>query len=326
MDKVKIINTVGGAISRTGLKLKKYSPEILIVAGIIGTVTSTVMACKATTKISDILDKAKEDIDAIHVMHEHSEKENTIDYTDEDSLKDLTIVYAQTGVKLVKLYAPAIALGIFSLGSIVTSNRILRRNNVALAAAYATVDKGFKEYRKSVIDRFGDEVDRELRYGVRDEKVNTVVIDENGKEKKIKDTIKVVGRGKLNDYSFFFDESSPYWEKDGQYNRMFLLSQQQWANDKLRAQGYLFLNEVLESLGVYRTPQQIKMGQIVGWVYNSEKSTGDQFIDFGIFEAYRNDEINFNKDVDPKDRKNKDMYEKVLLLDFNVDGNILDLI
>ena len=319
MKKTELMTTVSSSFNKMGFKLKKHSPEILVVAGVIGIVASTVMACKATTKVSDILEKAKEDINSIHDCA--ANEEFVEEYTPEDVKKDLTIVYVQTGIKLAKLYAPAVALGALSLSSILASNNILRKRNVALAAAYATVDKGFKEYRNHVVERFGEEVDRELKHGIKAKKIEKVVVGEDGKKKKVKETISVVERDTLSDYSFFFEESNPYWEKDGNYNRMFLLAQQQYANDKLRANGYLFLNDVLDTLGIPRT----KAGQIVGWVYNPDNPNGDNYVDFGIYETYRKDQESFVKDKAMHERFGKEIYERVVLLDFNVDGNILDL-
>lgn len=319
MKKTELMTTVSSSFNKMGFKLKKHSPEILVVAGVVGIVASAVMACKATTKASVILEKAKEDINSIHDCA--ANEEFVEEYTPEDVKKDLTIVYVQTGIKLAKLYAPAVALGALSIGSILASNNILRKRNVALAAAYVTVDKGFKEYRNRVVERFGEEVDRELKHGIKAKKIEKVIVDEDGKEKKVKETISVVERDSLSDYSFFFDESNPYWEKDGNYNRMFLLAQQQYANDKLRANGYLFLNDVLDDLGIPRT----KAGQIVGWVYNPNNPNGDNYVDFGIYETYRRDKEAFVKDKAMRERFGKEIYERVVLLDFNVDGNILDL-
>ena len=166
MKKFDILNNAGRTFHKVGFKLKKHSPGILITAGVIGTVASGVMACRATTKLSGILESAKNDIDVIHHSVEHAD-ELPEEYTVEDSKKDLTIVYVQTGVKILKLYLPSIALGALSLTAIVTSNNILRKRNVALAAAYATVDKSFKDYRKRVVERFGEELDRELKYNIK---------------------------------------------------------------------------------------------------------------------------------------------------------------
>lgn len=305
MKKNEIIAKVTTAVNTATIKVKKHSPEILIVAGVIGTVASAVMACKATTKLSTVLEEQKKDVDAVHECSENEEIK--ADYSQEDAKKDLTIIYAQTGVKLVKLYAPAIALGALSLTSIVASNNILRKRNVALAAAYATVDKSFKEYRSRVVERFGEQVDKELKYDIKAKKFEETVKDpETGKEKKVKSTVNVANAD--SGYARFFDETCNGYEKDTQYNLLMLRGQQQYANDLLHARGYVFLNDVYDMLGIDRT----KEGQIVGWVYNKNNEVGDNFVDFGILETNRETEDG--------------SYEPAILLDFNVDGNILDLI
>jgi hypothetical protein len=309
MKKDEIIKKVSSAYNKASLKVKKHSPEILIVAGVVGTVASAVMACRATTKIGKVMDQTKEDVEKIHEATEAGATAMGEDYSVEDSRKDLTIVYVQTGVKLVKLYGSSVALGALSLTSIVASNQILRKRNVALAAAYATVDKTFKEYRERVVERFGDEVDKELRYNIKAKKVEEVVTDpETGKEKKVKSTIDVADPTE-NPYCMFFDETtSKAYEDNMDYNRMTLRATQQYANDKLKSDGFLFLNDILEELGMQKT----KLGQIVGWVYKPENSNGDNYVDFRVLEVNR-------ETADGG-------YEKAFLLDFNVDGNILDLI
>lgn len=312
MSNTAIMTKVTGTVSKVGFKFKKYSPEILIVAGVIGTVASAVMACKATTKVSEILDETKDNVSKIHDCAADQGLVESGQYTPEDAKKDLAIVYVQTGVKLAKLYAPSVALGVLSIGSILASNNILRKRNVALAAAYATVDKSFKEYRNRVIERFGKEIDRELKYNIKAQKIEETVVDEEtGKEKKVKKTIEVVDPNHMySEYARFFDDGCKGWEKDSEYNLMFLRAQQQYANDLLRSRGHLFLNEVYDMLGIERT----KAGQVVGWVYDPENPVGDNYVDFGMYDI--------NK---PKARDFVNGYERVILLDFNVDGNIWDL-
>ena len=247
MGKLSIMKNVTRSFNKVGFQLKKHSPEILIVTGVVGVVTSAVMACKASTKVSDILEDTKEKVDQIHeVLADETISEEK--YSEEDSKKDLAIVYAQTGLKLVKLYAPSIILGALSITSILASNNILRKRNVALAAAYATVDKGFKEYRSRVVDRFGKELDRELKYNIKAKEIEETVVDEKGKEKTVKKTINVADPNEYSDYARFFDDGCTGWDKDPEYNLMFLKRQQQHANDMLQARGYLFLNDVYEML------------------------------------------------------------------------------
>lgn len=299
-NKTEIMKSVNGVASKTVMKLKKHSPEILVVAGIAGTVVSAVLACKATTKVAEILDETKGTLDTIHEGMETGAI-NGQEYTTEDGKKDTIVVYAQTGMKLAKLYAPAIILGTLSITSILASNNILRKRNVALGAAYAAIDKSFKEYRGRVIERFGEQVDTELKYGIKAKKFEEIEVDpETGKEKKVKKTVMVADPNLQSDYAVYFDSKSRNYETNPDYNRMFLKAQQAFANDKLQTRGHLFLNEVLDDLDLPRTPA----GQIVGWTKNGP----DGYVNFRIVEVERETEDG--------------RHEPALLLDFNVEGNI----
>jgi hypothetical protein len=299
-NKTEIMKSVNGVASKTVMKLKKHSPEILVVAGIAGTVVSAVLACKATTKVAEILDETKGTLDTIHEGMETGAI-NGQKYTTEDGKKDTVVVYAQTGMKLAKLYGPAIILGTLSITSILASNNILRKRNVALGAAYAAIDKSFKEYRGRVIERFGEQVDTELKYGIKAKKFEEIEVDpETGKEKKVKKTVMVADPNLQSDYAVYFDSKSRNYETNPDYNRMFLKAQQAFANDKLQTRGHLFLNEVLDDLDLPRTPA----GQIVGWT----KDGPDGYVNFRIVEVERETEDG--------------RHEPALLLDFNVEGNI----
>ena len=310
MKKAEIMNNVTRTFNRAGLKLKKYSPEIFVGVGIVGVVASAVMACKATTKIDDVLAEQKENIEKTkNYVEEHGYSEK---YTEEDHKKDLTIFYSRSAVDLVKLYAPSVILGTVSIAMIVNGHRILRKRNVALAAAYATVEKGFKEYRGRVIERFGEELDKELKYNIKAKEVEEVVKDEEtGEEKIVKKTVNVADPNLYSDYARFFDDGCTGWTKDPEYNLMFLKDQQRYANDLLQSKGHLFLNEVYDMLGIPRT----KAGQAVGWIYDEVHPVGDNFVDFGLTDIHN-----------ARVRDFVNGYERTILLDFNVDGSILDMI
>lgn len=319
MKKEEIMKSVSSTFNKVSFQMKKHSPEILIVAGVIGTVASAVMACKATTKVGKIVEETKSDVEEIHNAVEKGVTNAGEKYTSDDSQKDLTIIYAQTGVKLTKLYAPSVMLGVLSLTSIVASNNILRKRNVALAAAYATVDKGFKDYRSRVIERFGAEVDRELKNNVKAKKVDAIEKDpETGKDKKVKKQQFVVSPSDISGYARFFEQYTMdeegntilnrNWESNNEYNLMFLKAQERYANDLLKSKKRLFLNEVYEMLGLPPT----KAGQIVGWVYDPENPSGDNYVDFGLYA----DNLTYSDFVNG--------HEPAILLDFNVDGNIWD--
>ncbi|MEY8395920.1 DUF6353 family protein [uncultured Bacteroides sp.] len=297
----EIMSKASGALNKIGFGLKKRSPEILVAVGVVGTVVSAVMACKATTKIDTILDETKDQLDKIH---EYAGNPDVAEkYNAEDAKKDTAIVYAQAGVKLAKLYAPAVGLGILSISSILASNNILRKRNMAISAALAAATQDFKDYRNRVIERFGKEVDHQLRYNIKAEEIEETVTDEKGKEKKVKKSIEVADPN-ASGYVKYFTRSNPYWEEDSSYVEMFLRSQQNFANDKLKANGHLTLNEVYDMLGFHDS----KAGMVVGWIYDLDHPNGDNYVEFDV------------KKVNLPNEQGG--YEEAYAIDFNVDGNI----
>ena len=308
MKNTELMNKITRSISMAGLKLKKHSPEILVVGGVIGVVASAVMACKATTKVNDILEETKERVDQVHkVLNDESIPEEK--YSQEDSKKDLAIIYTQTGMKLAKLYGPSVVLGIMSISAILGGHNILRKRNIAIAAAYKAVDEGFKDYRKRVTDRFGEELDKELRFGTKIDKVKETVIDDNGEEKTVEKEVRVATIPWYSDYARCYTTGCKGWLKDAEMNLLTLRHMQSQCNDKLKTDGFLFLNDVYDMLGIPRT----RAGQVVGWLYNEKNPSGDNYVDFGIYNLY---------DEAAKDFVNG--YEPSIWLDFNVDGVIID--
>ena len=257
MKKFEITKNMTRAFGKAGLTCKKYAPEALVIAGIVGVVTSAVMACKATTKVNDIIEETKENTHDLHLVATAaglkeatdefsnedirkidilSEKEDVKNYTAQDLKKDTTIIYTQTAVKFIKLYGPSVVLGALSITSILASNNILRKRNVALAAAYATVDKGFKEYRSRVVERFGKDIDRELKYNIQAQEIEETTKTAQGTATTVKKSIEVADVNEHSDYARFFDELCTGWKRDAEYNLMFLKHQQNYANEKLQKQ------------------------------------------------------------------------------------------
>ena len=310
MNKLEIMNNVTRTFGKIGLKLKKHSPEILVIGGVIGTVASAVMACKATTQLDSILEEHRKKSEEIHEAIEHPELLEK-PYTEEESKKVVSLLYAQTGVELVKLYAPAVVLGTLSITAILAGHNVTRKRNVALAAAYTTVDKAFKEYRGRVVERFGEALDKELRYNIKSKEVEEIVQNEDGTETIVKKQTNVSALDGYSDYCKFFDESNPNWSKDPEWNFMFLRDQERYANNLLKSRGHMFLNEVYDLIGIDRT----QAGNVVGWIFDEKHPNGDNYIDFHILDIHKE-----------RNRAFVNGYERSILLDFNVDGPILNMI
>jgi len=315
MKKNEIMKSVSGTVHKVGFQLQRKSPELLVGLGIIGTITSAVLACKATTKAGKIIEEANDAISTIHQANENGVTNAGETYSEQDCKKDLAVAYVQTGVKFAKLYAPAVLLGAASVTSILASHNIMKKRNVALAAAYAAVDKSFKDYRGRVLERFGEQVEKELRYNIKAQEIEETVTDGKGKEKTVKKTADVAQAGwdpsRYSPYAKIFDESHPDWRKDAEQNLYYLKALQAQATDKLRSQGHLFLNEVYDMLGFKRT----QAGAAVGWIYDPRHPIGDDFVDFGMYEVRREKAVDFVNG-----------YERSFILDFNVVGDITSLL
>lgn len=317
MAKTDIMNNITRTLHKGGFWLKKHSPEILTVAGTVGVVVSGVMIGKATTKIDPILEETKHNLDLVREGEKNGEVKamvngevTVVPYSKKDAQKDLTIYYAKGAIDLVKLYAPAILVGAAGLTCFWGANNILRKRNAALTAAYAVVHKSLDDYRGRVIERFGKDLDRELMYNIKAQEIEETVVNEDGTEQVVKKTVEVANPNYNSIYARFFDESCKNWTKSPEDNLRFLKMVQAWANNKLKAEGYLYLNDVYEALGIPKT----KAGHVVGWIFDEAHPVGDNFVDFGIYDMYNE-----------KARDFVNGYERVILLDFNVDGNIWEL-
>ena len=192
MNQVGFVNSVTKAFHSIGFQAKKHSPEILAVAGTVGVVTSAVLACIATTKVNDVVTNAKKKIMNIHECEENGCTAMGAEYTPQQAKHDLTVAYLKTGAEFVKLYGPAVLLGSASIASMLGSNHILRKRYLGAAAAYATTSDTFKKYRSNVVERFGEELDRELKHGVKAQEVEEEVVNEDGTKTTVKRVVNSV--------------------------------------------------------------------------------------------------------------------------------------
>lgn len=288
-------NAVAGKVGRQILTTQKHSPVLLFGTGVVGFIGTIVLANRATLKLDDLLKETTEEVERVKTT-EHE------DYTDADRKKDLLTVRVQGAVKIGKLYAPAIALGVISIAALTGSHVILTRRNVGLAAAYATVDKTFKEYRDRVVSELGKDKDAEFRYGTEEREV---VVEKEDGTTEIQTVTTLKKPSTMSEYVRVFDESNPNWQKTPMHNQMFLQCQQNTANDLLNCNGHVFLNEVFDLLGYDRTPA----GAVTGWVKGDNDCDGH--VDFGVFSNGRYEGMRFAKGE-----------ETSVWLEFNVQGEM----
>ena len=291
-----ISNAITSWAGKQILAVQSKSPAILFGVGVVGVVAATVMACRATLKVDDVLDEHQEASAKIDYAVENIEG-----YDETDMKQDKLRLMIRTSGRLAKLYLPGVAVGIVSICALTGSHMILNRRNVAMTAAYAAVEKGFRDYRDRVIGELGKDKDDEFRYGV----VEREIVEETETGPVVK-TLKGFDPNKVSGYAKIFDESCAPWERNSASNRTFLQCQQNFLNQRLQARGYVFLNEMYKALGIPET----QAGQTIGW---SLAPDHNNYVSFGIFE---------NID-DPQVRAFVNGNERSILLDPNVDGNIL---
>ena len=296
--------TLRKSFKKAQLTVRKHSPEILMVAGVIGTVAGAVMACKETLELEDVLDECKQEKMELEEQYAMCEE-----YSEDAFKKDQVRLTIKQVAKIVKLYAPSVIMEATSIGVIFASNDIMRKRNASMAAAYATLNSMYKRYRQNVIESYGEEVDKDMRFGVKHEKVTE--IDEDGNKVKIDARIVDLDNTALaiSDYSRFFQSGCKGFDaSSGRYNLLYLKGIQAMFNNKLIADGYVMLNDVYRELGFDTIPE----GWSIGWVYDEANPIGDNYIDFGLYEA-RN-----------KNQRAVNDWEPVILMDFNVDGNLYE--
>jgi hypothetical protein len=275
LENIKALAT--SKIARQTLITRKYSPQVLFVAGTVGVIGATVLACRATLKVPFVLDDHDKN------MADIGEAALAVDSLESDETKREVIkLKLRTALEVTKLYLPAVGLGAVSIAALTGSHVVLTKRNGAAMAAYAGIDRAYREYRKRVTDAYGEDVDRKFSGGAEDISIEEKTAEGRTKTKNVLG-VKKDGKFGGSPYAVVFDEQSRFFSKEPGMNAQIIAMKQNWANDKLRANGHLFLNEVYDMLGLPRT----KEGTIVGWVYDprNEAHAGDNYVTFNIFEG-----------------------------------------
>ena len=279
------------------LTIKEKQPEIYLALGIIGGVTAAVMACKATTQVSHIMQEHDEEIAAIEKCYKDEEHKAT--YTEKVKNKDLAKRYTNTGVQLVKLYGPSMVVGGASVVSLLASHNINRKRNAALVATLASVQNSFNEYKKNV-ERLNKPLATEAMFD------ESVVAKTDDNAVMLKGSDKEVYSNMHSAYARLYDPETMIRASHGILSDMAQVNLiQNQLTDRLRANGYLFLNDAYDAFDFPPTVE----GQTVGWIFDFGDPDRDNYVDLGATIVNR-----VGKDG---------QTHQAILLDFNVDGPIL---
>lgn len=285
---------------------KKAAPGIMLVVSTGLSLAAIVEFCRKTRDAMPVVDEYKETVSELTESHR---------ITNDDAAyrKDMITETAKTVVTLGKIYAKPIALYSLSVGLNVKSYKTMRERNIALAAAYAGVGNELRRVYSRISEKYGDEALDEIKNGIKLVEIEEPRFDEkSGSEIMDKKLIPVVDEAEgYSPYARFFDEGSRLWKDNAEDNLWILMEREEEANQRLRLDGFLFLNDIYDMLDIPKT----KAGNKVGWKYYPKGNNphGDNKISFNIHNVHR-----------PANRDFVNGYEKVILLDFNVDGEIID--
>lgn len=324
------ISNLTTSISRStgmlGLKVQAHSPELLIAGGVVTLIGGVVVACMASHKVDDVIDEHCKAVGEIH--DQEAEENEAIDSEDNTSegaeakksvQKDLTYTYFRTGLKFVKLYAPAVCLIGLSLTCFLSSNNILQKRNVALSSAFTALSQEFSDYRERVAARIGETAEKEIHYNLESETVDVKTKDENGKTVTEKQTTySALSNAPGSMYARYFNkQTSIYYKRNHMYNEDFLKCSYENLNNLLKARGYLFLNEVYQELGM----PIVDYGQMAGWIYDPDSRIRPSHSDTDLLDLRIQEVIEPFNPLDPDAKR-----ENIWMIDPNVEGNILGYI
>lgn len=294
------LNVAKSLAMKSYMKLRKISPELALGAGIVCGIGAVVVGVMQAKKVETAIAETQKELDDIQKAEETSENST-------DVKKLSWKAYNKMVWKIAKALAPAIGLEVASIACFLLSHGVLKKRYLNTTAAYAALSEAFRGYRGRVKEAMGDEAEKVLMAGGKVEKGIQVEDDEGNMVKKTGNNL-VIQEHKNSPYEFDFNRhTAQMWSADPDYSEVFLRNQQNYFNDLLQARGHVFLNEVLDSLGMKRTPA----GAICGWV----KGAGDDYIDFGYMDTFIHDY-----------KIDSDLCRKNIHLNFNVDGQIWDMI
>lgn len=303
-------------MSKSMFWCRKHSPELLTATSIVGTTFAVGYSVYATTKLTQTLMPHKTNLKRIRDdLHDDNKIQNEI-VSVKDLKKEMAKEYVKTTGSLIKLYAPALLGYALAISCTIGSHHVLRNRNLALAAAYTTLEKGYEAYRGRVKDKLGEEAEDKLFRNIKKEVIEEI---DPKTGKKTKKTIEKAHFKGDESYEVMFDTGNPMWNRDATINYDFLMGVQAHMNEKLRRFGYLFLSDVYDALGFdinYLGPVKARASHYIGWIYDPKDRTRDNYVSFGLTNPGTNVAL-------PNISRQLQMNEPSFFLSFNVDGDIL---
>ena len=271
---------------------KKYAPELLLGTAAVAGTACIVTSCRATIKAKKSLEEHQERKLLI------ADKLQTEEITSEESKVEMRKEIVKVGLELAKEYAIPFSLYTATIGCVLGSYKIQKSRLQAISATLSAMSAAYT----SLVTRLKNGAEHGLTAEeVLKGKVAFPETDEDGNPTG-EVNVMTLKHPNNNPFKFRFDRYSTAWEHHHFSNECILKAEENWANTALELNGYLFLNDVLDRLGIPKT----KAGQILGWRKDGD---GDGFVDFGV--------------VDCQTLVGVEYDDNAFELNFNVDGDIL---
>lgn len=199
--------------------IKKNSPTLLTVLGGVGVVVSTVTASVATTKASKLMQQATE---------EKGEELTT---------KEKVLIAG-------KEYIPTALICATTISCIFGANILNKKSQASLASAYALVNESYQNYRKSLIELYGEEADIEVR--------------DNMVLARTHEAFHELNLNTPDQMCMFVEEYTGQWKYA--YERE-IMDAEYHINRNYVLRGYMTLDEYLEIFGF----DPVEGSDIIGW-------------------------------------------------------------
>lgn len=243
--------SVKDMIEDAGKWIDHNSPVILLTVGIVGFVTTTVIAVKATPKAEKRLKEAKKDLDIIQDEQNDAEQHNApVEEIKKIKTKKVK-AYGEVAKDLAIIYGPTMLLGASSAACLIRSHNIEAKRLTAVGTALQISEVARKEYRDKVIETIGKGKEQEIQDEIAKDHVKANPPD-------------------INDPITMSEIDTLCYETlTGRYfrsNGVKLKKIENEINRRLRNEGFISANEWFYELGLPST----KVGDDLGWNYNEE--------------------------------------------------------
>lgn len=231
-------------VKTTQENMSKHSPEILTAVGIVGMVTTVVLAVKATPKALESIDK--------EINRKNKEIVDEAKKNGETKCSQISKLDPVETVKVAwKPYIPAAITGVVSIGCIIGANSVNAKRNAALAATAQLTASTLAEYKKQVDETVDEETKKIINEKVTKEKLKKNPInDQTVREPEI-----IMEHG---NHLCYDAGGNQYFRSDEQTIRAAINR----LNNRMNGgEPYVSLNDLYSELGVKGT----HIGELLGW-------------------------------------------------------------